>query len=80
MWTAEVQHSYRSQCRPATGTASQRCNTPTGANASSMYRDSTPPFRDPILENPLEDRPGRGEAQAGAHALTWAFVGGGGRN
>ena len=33
---------------------------------SSMTRDST--------HRVLEERPGRGEAQASAHALTWAFV------
>ena len=47
---------HRSQCRPATGTASETCNTPTGANASSMYRDPGPHIRKSIGRSPLARR------------------------
>ena len=43
-WTlskASVSCRYRSQCRPGTGAASEKCQVGTGAAVSSMYRDRT---------------------------------------
>ena len=54
-------------------------NADTSATARCV-RPLSPTGSGRILENPLEDRPLRGEAQTSAHALTWAFFGGGGRN
>jgi hypothetical protein len=38
----QVSASYRSHCRPATGTASRNCHPPTEATVSTMNRNSTP--------------------------------------
>ena len=40
-WNQEVSPTYRSHCRPGTGTASTKWNPPTGATMSSINRSRT---------------------------------------
>ena len=54
-WNQEVSPTYRSHCRPGTGTASTKWNPPTGATMSSINRSCTWRFADRVKFRYLGD-------------------------